>query len=68
MKQWPADVNSCFAEVTEDDILRMQDITISNDTKKATDHPSFADAPLPEQQLSFHGSISKSHPSQLNFH
>ena len=35
MKQWPAGVNSCFAEVTENDILRMQDITIPNDTKKA---------------------------------
>ena len=30
-----ADENSCFAEVTENDILRMQDITIPNDTKKA---------------------------------
>ena len=27
---------SCFAEVTENDILRMQDITIPNDTRKAT--------------------------------
>ena len=36
MKQWPAGVNSCFAEVTENDILQMQDITIPNDTKKAT--------------------------------
>ena len=36
MKQWPAGVNSCFAEETENDILRMQDITIPNDTKKAT--------------------------------
>ena len=36
MKQWPADVNSRFAEVTENDILRMQDITITNDTMKAT--------------------------------
>ena len=36
MKQWPAGVNSCFAEVTKNDILRMQDITIPNDTKKAT--------------------------------
>ena len=36
MKQWPAGVNSCFAEMTENDILRMQDITIPNDTKKAT--------------------------------
>ena len=31
-----AGVNSGFAEVTENDILRMQDITIPNDTKKAT--------------------------------
>ena len=29
-------INSCFAEVTENDILRMQDIIIANDTKKAT--------------------------------
>ena len=36
MKQWPAGVNSRFAEVTENDILRMQDITIPNDTRKAT--------------------------------
>ena len=36
MKQWPAGVNSRFAEVTENDILRMQDITIINDTKKDT--------------------------------
>ena len=36
MKQWPAGVNSHFVEVTENDILRMQDITIPNDTKKAT--------------------------------
>ena len=36
MKQWPAGVNSCFAEVTENDILRMKDITIPNNTKKAT--------------------------------
>ena len=36
MKQWPAGVNSRFSEVTENDILRMQDITIANDTKKAT--------------------------------
>ena len=35
MKQWPAGVNSCFTEVTENDILRMQDIIIPNDTKKA---------------------------------
>ena len=35
MKQWPAGVNFCFAEVTENDILRMRDITIPNDTKKA---------------------------------
>ena len=31
-----AGVNSRFAEVTENDILRMQDITIPNDTKKTT--------------------------------
>ena len=31
-----AGMNSCFAEVTENDILRMQDITIPSDTKKAT--------------------------------
>ena len=31
-----AGVNSRFTEVTESDILRMQDITIPNDTKKAT--------------------------------
>ena len=36
MTQWPAGVNSYFAEVTENDILRMQDITIYIDTKKAT--------------------------------
>ena len=36
MKQWPTGVNSCFAEVTENDILQMQDITITNDRKKAT--------------------------------
>ena len=36
MKQWPAGVNSRFAEVTKNDILRMQDITIANDAKKAT--------------------------------
>ena len=35
MKQWPAGVNSRFAEVTENDILRMQDITTANDIKKA---------------------------------
>ena len=35
MKQWSA-INSRFAEVTENDILRMQDITIPNDTKNAT--------------------------------
>ena len=35
MKQWPAGVNSCFAEVTESDILQMQDITIPNGTKRA---------------------------------
>ena len=31
-----AGLNSRFAEVTEKDILRMQDITIPNDTRKAT--------------------------------
>ena len=31
-----AGINSCFAEVTENDILRMQDITILNNTRKAT--------------------------------
>ena len=31
-----AGVNSRFVEVTENDILRMQDITIPNDTRKAT--------------------------------
>ena len=31
-----AGVNSCFAEVTENDILRMQNITTLNDSKKAT--------------------------------
>ena len=36
MKQWPAGVNSNFAEVTKNGILRMQDITIANDTKKVT--------------------------------
>ena len=36
IKQWPASVNSRFAQVTENDILRMQDITFPNDTKKAT--------------------------------
>ena len=36
MKQWPAGINSRFAEVTENDILRTQDITTANDTKKAT--------------------------------
>ena len=36
MKQWPAGVNSRFADWTENDILQMQDITIANDTKKAT--------------------------------
>ena len=36
MKQWPAGVNSRFAEVIENNILQMQDVTIPNDTKKAT--------------------------------
>ena len=31
-----AGVNFRFPEVTENDILRMQDITIPNDTKKTT--------------------------------
>ena len=31
-----AGVNSRFAEVTENDILRMQDTAIPNNTKKAT--------------------------------
>ena len=31
-----AGINSRFAEVTENDILRMQDIVIPNDTKEAT--------------------------------
>ena len=31
-----AGVNSRFAKVTENDILRMQDITLPNQTKKAT--------------------------------
>ena len=35
MKQWPAGVNSRFAEVTENNILQMQDITTANDIKKA---------------------------------
>ena len=35
MKQWPASVNSRFAEVNENDILRMQDITIANDTSES---------------------------------
>ena len=35
MKQWPHSVNSRFAEVTKNDILRMQDITTDNDRKKA---------------------------------
>ena len=36
MKQWLAGVYSRFAKVTENDILRLQDITTANDTKKAT--------------------------------
>ena len=31
-----AGVNSCFVEVTENNILQMQENTIPNDTKKAT--------------------------------
>ena len=76
-----AGVKSRFAEETENDIIWMQDITIPNDTRKATKlgmevlrdkqyfntqfahmsmqcllswSPSFADASLLEQQLSFH--------------
>ena len=30
-----AGVNSCFAEMNENDILQMQDITIPNDTKES---------------------------------
>ena len=87
-----AGVNSRFAEVTENDILRMQDITIPNDTKKATKvemkvfrnkqcfntqfaHMSSVFCPdrhlAPLMPLSLNNncpSISKSHPSQLNFH
>ena len=91
---------SRFAEVTEDNILRMQDNAIPNYTKKLRKQewklsevnnvfniqyahmssvfcsqslsqswpPSSADASRLERQLSLHGSISKSHPSQLNFH
>ena len=36
MRQWPAGVYSRLAKVTENDILNMQDITTTNDTKKAT--------------------------------
>ena len=36
MKQWPAGVSSRFTEVIENDILRTQDVTTANDTKKAT--------------------------------
>ena len=35
MKQRPAGINSCFAEVTENDILPMQDSTTANNIKKA---------------------------------
>ena len=31
-----AGINSRFAEVTENDILRMQDVTVLSDTRKAT--------------------------------
>ena len=93
MKQWSAGVNSCFAEVTENDILRRQDITIPNDTKKATKlgmivfrdkqcfNTQFAHMSrvfCPDRQASLiplslnttvlPPSISKFHPSQLNFH
>ena len=88
-----AGVNSYFAEVTENDILRMQDITIPNDTKKATKlgmkvfrekqcfNTQFAHMSsvfCPDRQASLmplslnnncpSPSISKFHPSQLNFH
>ena len=36
MKQWPASVNSRFAEVTENNILRTQDNAIPNNAKKTT--------------------------------
>ena len=36
MKQWPTGANSRFVEVTENDILRTQNITTANDAKKAT--------------------------------
>ena len=32
MKKWPAGVNSRSTKVTENDILRTQDITTDNDT------------------------------------
>ena len=35
MKQWLPGINSHFVEVTTNNILQMQDITIPNDTKKA---------------------------------
>ena len=95
-----AGVNSRFAEVTENDILRMQDTAIPNNTKKATKLGmnvfrgkryfwqticSHVQCLLSSQPFSiliaklrwclspwttivFHGSISKSHLSQLNFH
>ena len=95
-----AGVNSRFAEVAEDDILRMQDKSNSKQYKKSYEirlkvfrrtqcfytqfahmfsvffphslsqsrSPSSADASLLEKQQSFYGSVSKSHPGQLNFH
>ena len=84
MKQWPAGMNSCFAKVTENDILRMQDITIPNNTKKATkfgmiifrDNQYFntqfahmSSVFCPNRQASLMPlSLNKFHPSQLNFH
>ena len=35
MKQKPAGVNFRFAEVNENNILRMQDITIANNTSES---------------------------------
>ena len=88
-----ASVNSSFAEVTENDILRMQDITIPNNTKKATKLGMIVFEPnnvlthnlltcpmssilivklcwclSPWTTAVLSPSISKLHPSQLNFH
>ena len=90
-----AGVNSCFAEVTENDILRMQDITIPNATRKATKlgmkvFKRYINNVLTHNLLTcpvssvliaklrwclspwtttvLPPSISKFHPSQLNFH